>query len=143
MKSKVIVTENFEREAKRLIKKFKSLKKEIQELGKTLEDNPTEGILIKEQTYKIRLAVKSKGKGKSGGMRIITYLVETTETDTIVYLLSIYDKSDLSNISDARMKQLIEEVHEELPPKEEKIELDKKENENLNEDEKNNESEQK
>jgi len=73
--------------------------------------------LIKENVYKIRLAVKSKGKGKSGGMRIIIY-VETqlvkTEDATDIYLLSIYDKSDYKNISDSLLIRLIQEIQEEL-----------------------------
>ena len=57
----------FERQAKRLIKKFPSLKKEIQTLILELQDKPTKGTSIGKDCYKIRLAIASKGKGKSGG----------------------------------------------------------------------------
>ncbi|MDX1939593.1 MAG: hypothetical protein SFU99_03530 [Saprospiraceae bacterium] len=110
MKANVIITPNFQREAKKLIKKFQSLKSELLE-------NPRMGTLIKENSYKIRLSVKSKGKGKSGGMRVITY-VETEiiekEEDTDVYLLSIYDKSDYESISDISLEFLINEVKTEI-----------------------------
>lgn len=109
MSVQIIITDRFKREAKKLVKKYRSLKIELQELVSKLEVNPTEGIQITENTYKIRLAVKSKGKGKSGGMRIITYVYELNKAvDLIdVYLLSIYDKSDYSNISDKVLRDLI------------------------------------
>ncbi len=73
MKANVIVTPNFQREAKKLMKKYRSLKSELAELAEQLEENPKMGTLIGEDTYKIRLAVKSKGKGKSGGMRVRSF----------------------------------------------------------------------
>jgi predicted GNAT family N-acyltransferase len=80
------------------------------------------GILIRENTYKIRLAVKSKGRGKNGGMRIITHVVEVevevseieTEQDFTVILVSIYDKSEIENLSDAYLKSLIDDIESEL-----------------------------
>jgi len=117
MKADVIVTPNFQREAKKLMKKYRSLKSELAELAEQLEENPKIGILIGEDTYKIRLAVKSKGKGKSGGMRVITYVeIEVIENEekTGVYLLSIYDKSEYENISDKVLEGLISEVQSEI-----------------------------
>lgn len=117
MKANVIVTPNFQREAKKLMKKYRSLKSELAELAEQLEENPKIGILIGEDTYKIRLAVKSKGKGKSGGMRVITYVeIEVIENEekTDVYLLSIYDKSNYENISDKVLEGLIFEVQSEI-----------------------------
>ena len=124
MNVNVITTENFRREAKKLIKKYQSLKKELQELIYQLEKEPRSGTKIGEDTYKIRLAVKSKGKGKSGGMRVITYVdveLELKEEEfTIVYLMSIYDKSDTSNISDKLLKQLVKEIQESVKEEEPK-----------------------
>jgi hypothetical protein len=76
----------------------------LAELGKQLTDNPTLGKPIGQNCYKIRLAISSKGKGKSGGARIIThvYIVETT-----IYLLTIYDKSDKDNISDKELDEML------------------------------------
>ncbi len=70
MSNRIILTRNFEKEAKRFIKKYPSLTQELAELNKQLLANPHSGIPIGRGAYKIRLAVKSKGKGKSGGMRI-------------------------------------------------------------------------
>ena len=94
----------FERQAKRLIKKFPSLKKEIQELIKELKEKPGKGTPIGHDCYKIRLAIASKGKGKSGGARIITHLVFKNDT---VYLLTIYDKSKIENLTDKEILELL------------------------------------
>lgn len=94
----------FERQAKRLIKKFPSLKKEIQTLILELKDKPTKGTSIGNDCYKIRLAIASKGKGKSGGARIITHLIYKNDT---VYLLTIFDKSDMENLTDKEILKLI------------------------------------
>ncbi|GAO30214.1 type II toxin-antitoxin system RelE/ParE family toxin [Geofilum rubicundum] len=94
----------FERQAKRLIKKFPSLKKEIQGLINNLKEEPQNGTSIGHNCYKIRLAIASKGKGKSGGARIITHVVIKDDT---VYLLSIYDKSDIENLTDKEVMELI------------------------------------
>ncbi|MBW1619816.1 type II toxin-antitoxin system RelE/ParE family toxin, partial [Empedobacter falsenii] len=57
--------------------------------------------------YKIRLAIKSKGKGKSGGARVITHLFIENET---IYLLSLYDKSEQNSISDKEIKDLLKPI---------------------------------
>lgn len=95
----------FERQAKRLIKKFPSLKDEIQQLIFQLKEEPNKGTSIGNDCYKIRLAISSKGKGKSGGARIITHIVFKNE---IVYLLSIFDKSEMENLSDKEILELIQ-----------------------------------
>ncbi len=81
----------FERQAKRLIKNYASLKKELLKLVQELKENPEQGTAIGKSCFKVRISIASKGKGKSGGARIITNIVET---DASVYLLSIYDKSE-------------------------------------------------
>ena len=116
MSSKVVVTPNFQREAKKLNKKYHSLKKELNELVESLEKDPLQGTLISENVYKIRLSIKNKGKGKSAGARIITYLhiEETEDNEQFVYLISIYDKSDYENISDNFIRQMIDEIETEI-----------------------------
>ena len=94
----------FEKQAKRLIKKYASLKKELLELVQELKENPEQGTAIGKSCFKIRIAIASKGKGKSGGARIITNLVIT---DGTVYLLSIYDKSEKENLTDKELDELL------------------------------------
>ena len=76
----------FERQAKRLMKKFPSLKKEIQSLINGLKEDPEQGTSIGHNCFKLRLAIASKGKGKSGGARVITHVIFKQDT---VYLLTI------------------------------------------------------
>ena len=94
----------FEKQAKRLIKKYPSLKYELLELISVLKKSPTQGVSIGHNCYKIRIAIASKGKGKSGGARIITNLVVSEDT---VYLISIYDKSERESLSDKELVELL------------------------------------
>ena len=104
MKFSVIPSDKFKKEAKRLIKKFPSLKQEMADLSTTLEKAPETGTPLGNDTYKIRVAIKSKGKGKSGGARIITYVVTNNKE---VYLLTIYDKSEFDTVDDKTIKNII------------------------------------
>jgi hypothetical protein len=74
-----------------------------------LEENPTQGTSLGRNCYKIRLAISSKGKGKSGGARLITNFVIADDT---IYLLSIYDKSDKENLTDKELDELLKYVPE-------------------------------
>jgi hypothetical protein len=107
MSYNIIPTPFFKSQAKRLIKKFPSLKTELSELSTTLSVTPNLGTDIGNNTFKIRLAVKSKGKGKSGGMRIITFKVDKNKE---VYLLTIYDKSEMDSLDDKAIKFLIRQI---------------------------------
>ena len=99
----------FEREIKRLIKKYASLKSEYENLIDELEENPETGTPLGNNLYKIRLAIASKGKGKRSGARVITYL-KTKEGN--VYLLTIYDKGERDSISDNEIhKILVSEIN--------------------------------
>ncbi|EKN87848.1 PF06296 domain protein, partial [Leptospira interrogans str. 2003000735] len=97
----------FEKELKRLIKKYPSLKKEYENLISSLEKNPTEGTPIGQNCYKIRIPIASKGKGKSGGARVISCVVFVEKT---VFLVSIYDKSEKENISDKDLEKIIKNL---------------------------------
>jgi mRNA-degrading endonuclease RelE of RelBE toxin-antitoxin system len=95
---KIIPTPPFERELKKLSKKYPSLKMDIMALANELKSNPRLGISIGSEYYKIRMAIASKGKGKSGGARVITYVQVVHE---LIFLLAIYDKSEITTISNA------------------------------------------
>lgn len=107
MSYQVETLENFEREAKRLKKKFPSLKQEINDLIGILEVNPFYGTPMQDGFYKIRLGIKSKGKGKRGGARVVTCVKVLAEK---VYLVSIYDKSEQSDIADELLFKLLSEI---------------------------------
>jgi mRNA-degrading endonuclease RelE of RelBE toxin-antitoxin system len=101
---KVLLSRGFERDAKSLIKKYTSLRNELSKLGEELTLNPTIGTPLGKNCYKIRLAIKSKSKGKSGGARVITYIINDDET---VILLTIYDKSEKENLSTKELDELL------------------------------------
>jgi mRNA-degrading endonuclease RelE of RelBE toxin-antitoxin system len=97
----------FDKQLKRLAKKFPSLKKDFANLVESLEQNPKQGTPLGNNCYKIRLAIASKGKGKSGGARIIANIIIA---ENIVFLLSIYDKSERQNLSNKELIELLKEV---------------------------------
>ncbi len=107
MSYRIIPTHRFEKELKRLVKKFPSLKSDFSELIDDIIEDPEAGIFLGNNCYKIRMAISSKGKGKSGGARVITYLYLEKET---VYLLTIYDKSEKENLKPAELKEMIESL---------------------------------
>jgi mRNA-degrading endonuclease RelE of RelBE toxin-antitoxin system len=74
MSYNIVVTAYFSKHLKRLVKKFPSLKKEFAQLIASLKENPVQGTNLDNNCYKIRLAIASKQKGKSGGARVITYV---------------------------------------------------------------------
>jgi hypothetical protein len=93
----------FDKQAKRLSKKYPSFKTDLAQLAYTLITDPKQGKALGNNFYKIRLAITSKGKWKSGGARIITYIkiIETT-----VFMTSIYDKSEKNSITDKELEQI-------------------------------------
>lgn len=109
MSCSVISLPFFDKQLKRLAKKYPSLKKEFAGLITTLEQQPMAGTSIGNNCYKIRLAIASKNAGKSGGARVITNVQIVNNT---VYLLSIYDKSEQENIADNELRELIAQVPE-------------------------------
>jgi mRNA-degrading endonuclease RelE of RelBE toxin-antitoxin system len=106
MSCKVELSENFKKEAKRLSKKYSSLKYELEILFNQLESNPIMGIDLGNNVYKIRLAISSKNKGKSGGARIISYY----HLENAVILLSIYNKGEKDSISNQEIQNFIDEI---------------------------------
>ena len=95
----------FEKQFKRLSKKYPSLKSELADLINGLKTDPDQGTSLGNDCYKIRLSIASKGKGKSGGARVITYFAITEQS---IFLLSIYDKSEQSNIADKELLRLLD-----------------------------------
>lgn len=106
MSYKIETAGDFSSNIKALAKKYPSLKTDLQALRDSLLQNPTQGDKIYKNTYKVRLAIASKGKGKSGGARVITHVVATVQ-DGVIYLLAIYDKSQRETISDDEIARLI------------------------------------
>jgi len=119
VKVKVRITKDFKRALKPLLKKYNSLTNDLFLLQSELYLNPKLGTPIGKGIYKIRLKIKSKPQGKSGGARVISLLettiigIESSENkeESTVILLYIYDKSEVANISDKELKDFIKRFH--------------------------------
>ncbi len=100
---KVLPSKIFEREFNNLLKKYKNIINDVEKLVNELKVNPKIGIALKNGAYKIRIKNSDNNKGKSGGYRIITYIVREER----VYLIAIYSKSEQENMSDQEIKERI------------------------------------
>lgn len=107
MSYSVSVTRTFKAKAKRLIKKYASLKHEIDGLIGSLEQDPEQGTSIGRHCFKVRLAIKSKGVGRSGGARVITCVFHVVKQ---VHLLTVYDKSEQGSVSKTELDELLKEL---------------------------------
>lgn len=110
MNFNVILTSRFERSFKPLAKRHRSLRQDILDFVASLKSNPFQGDELSPGIRKIRMSIKSKGRGKSGGARVITYTVVATEDEGNVYLLDIYDKADSSTIEVSVIRKVVEEL---------------------------------
>lgn len=109
MSLKIEVTDDFKKDFKKLFKKYKSLIQDVNHLKGNLLANPTQGISLGKDCFKIRMAISSKNRGKSGGSRVITCLKVTKET---IYLIAIYDKSEMENIDDSELNDRLSNIAE-------------------------------
>ena len=107
MSYKVDTITLFDKQAKRLSRKYPSLKNDLSDLISILAQEPTLGVALGNNFYKIRLAITAKAKGKSGGARVITYVKVMSTT---VYLSAIYDKNEISSISDRELKSIFKTI---------------------------------
>ncbi|RLA06280.1 MAG: hypothetical protein DRQ51_09880 [Gammaproteobacteria bacterium] len=104
MSYKILSLPEFVVSLKKLAKKYKNIKQDLQALNKILQNNPRAGTLIQHNCYKIRMANSSIPTGKSGGFRIIYYF---TSQNSVIYLVSIYSKTQQDNISDNNILSLL------------------------------------
>lgn len=109
MKFEIIPTPDFEKSFKALSKRHRFLKKDFLEFSEELKKNPFQGDELSPGIRKIRMAISSKGRGKSGGARVITYTVIALENQGEVYLIDIYDKSDYSTVDLSTLQKIIKD----------------------------------
>ena len=113
MRYRIKTHQDFDKEFKRLCKKYSSLKADLSALGKSLSENPDQGTSLGKG---VRMAIDSKGKGKSHGARVITYTeaIVCADNEGTVILLTIYDKADRDSISAAEIDELLRSLRWEL-----------------------------
>ncbi|MFN4256626.1 MAG: hypothetical protein ACK4Q5_16615 [Saprospiraceae bacterium] len=101
---KIIPSDQFAKDLKRLAKKYPSLSADLRLLQASLLENPTQGVALGDDCYKIGLKIASKNRGKSGGARVVTLVLMLDEE---IHLLTMYDKSEVENISDSFLDELM------------------------------------
>ncbi len=108
MKVTIYTEKEFEHQLKKLSKKYRSIIKDYAYFLDELENNPYQGSSLGKGVRKVRMAIASKGKGKSGGARVITYNIYQEEETIVIDLLTIYDKGEIANITDDFIEYLLE-----------------------------------
>ena len=108
MKYNVKSFSKFDTAFKRLSKKYKSLARELVVFSENLSSNPRQGKDLGAGFYKIRLSSESKGGGKSGGFRVITYYIEQKGDTQTIFLVTIYDKSEESSVDKKELLKILE-----------------------------------
>jgi mRNA-degrading endonuclease RelE of RelBE toxin-antitoxin system len=103
MNLKLIPTPEFKISVKKLSKRYALIAKDLKTLKEELENNPTSGVHLYNNCYKIRLKNSSVPTGKSGGFRVIYFLRQEEK----IYLLAIYSNSDMENIDESRLKEIL------------------------------------
>lgn len=109
MSYRIIPTRKFLRELKQLAKRYVSIGEDVEDLGISLAENPFQGVDLGGRLRKIRMAITSKGRGKSGGARVITLNVILTDEAGEVFLITIYDKAERESISVKELEKFVRE----------------------------------
>ena len=104
------ISSYFAHEAKRLSKHYPSFKNDYSEFLKSLKEDPYQGDDLGNGVRKVRMAIASKGKGKSGGARVITLNILVDEANMEINLLLLYDKQVADNFNPAALKEALKEL---------------------------------
>lgn len=110
---KLVFLKGFAKSFKALAKRYKSLQADFKVLADSLKTDPFQGAELSPGLRKIRMAITLKGKGKSGGARVITYTVSVSETDGTVYFIDIYDMSDFETVDVSVLQSIIKDLLQE------------------------------
>ncbi len=106
----VYPSRTFVKQVKRLAKRYRSIVQDLQRLEEELKANPLAGTDLGNNLRKVRMSITAKGKGKSGGARVITHTAIISVEEGEITLLTIYDKSEQENLSDKDLMELVAEL---------------------------------
>ena len=101
---------DFVKGVKALAKRYPSLKSDLMQFRQSLEKDPEQGVDLGGGLRKIRMNIKSKGRGKAGGARVITCNIIISKSDMVIALVYIYDKADASSVKNEAMRKIVEEM---------------------------------
>lgn len=110
MNYRIILNNSFLKEVKRLAKKYYSFKEDLEALQNELKINPYSGVDLGNGLRKVRMTIKSKGRGKSHGARVISYILLVSEDESEINLLTIYDKAERESISREEIEEIIKTI---------------------------------
>jgi mRNA-degrading endonuclease RelE of RelBE toxin-antitoxin system len=110
MKLEIVRSDYFTAELKKLAKRYRGFVDDYEAFLNSLKENPLQGTEIAPNMRKIRMTINAKGRGKSGGARVITFNVLVSEKERTIALLLIYDKSDASNIKMNVVREIIKDL---------------------------------
>lgn len=110
MNLEILTTSYFDREAKQLAKRYRSFIDDLAVLRESLLANPYQGTELSPGIRKVRLAISSKSRGKSGGARVITFTYLVDENSGTMILLLLYDKADASNVKMSVVRQILKDL---------------------------------
>lgn len=102
MSFNITITPDAQKDAKFLKRKYRSLKIDLANLSTSPKENPQQGEPLGKDCFKVRMAISSKQKGKSGGARVITCIKVVDEQ---IFIIAIYDKSELAALTDKKIEQ--------------------------------------
>lgn len=109
MSYKIEALPPFAKEVKYLAKRYKSLKEDILRLRDELLENPLSWERIWEVGLrKVRMSIRSKSQGKRGGARVITFTVLVSVDEGTIYLVTMYDKSEIESMSVKEIRKLLD-----------------------------------
>ena len=103
-------TTEFSKGAKVLKKRYKSFMKDLEDFKDSIIKNPFQGVELVPGIRKVRVTIESKGKGKSGGARVITLTYYVSEAEGKVHFLIIYDKSDADTVDVKVVQKYVAEL---------------------------------
>ena len=103
-------TTEFSRGAKLLKKRYRSFLNDLEKFKDSIAENPFQGAELAPGIRKIRMEIAAKGKGKSGGARVITLTYYISHEEGKVHFLIIYDKSDADTVDVKVVKKYAEEL---------------------------------
>ena len=103
-------SDDFRASFKRLSKKYRTLKHDLLKAMDEIQDSPSEaGVPLFGTVRKMRMAISAKGRGKSGGARLILSLYQQ---EGVVFFLFIYDKKEMENVSDEFIKEILKDMED-------------------------------
>ena len=104
---RIKISDDFKVAYKRLKRRHRSLEADFEALLASLLENPEQGVELVDGVRKIRLAISSKGRGKSGGARVI---IRVRIVEDELQLIYIYDKADIGNIADNFLRDILKRM---------------------------------